>query len=75
MLHPPARAFFELSCPYADCDGQFDLTAAVDLLLADRLLKAEGTVKCQGHRPGRRDPLLSQVAAGKADSSLTSYEH
>jgi hypothetical protein len=54
VLHPPARAFFEFPCPYADCDGQFDLTAAVDLLLADRTSKAEGTLQCQGHRPDRR---------------------
>lgn len=53
VLHPPARAFFELPCPYADCDGRFDLTAAVNLLLADRLSKAEGSLKCQGHRPDR----------------------
>jgi hypothetical protein len=54
VLHPPARAFFELPCPYADCDGEFDLTAIVNLLLADRLAKVEGTLKCQGHRPDRR---------------------
>ena len=53
VLHPPARAFFEFPCPYADCDGQFDLTGTVDLLLADGVSKAEGTLKCQGHRPGR----------------------
>jgi hypothetical protein len=54
VLHPPARAFFELPCPYADCDGQFDLTSVVNLLLTDRLSKAEGTLQCQGHRPDRR---------------------
>ena len=54
VLHPPARAFFELPCPYADCDGRFDLTAVVNLLLADRLSKAEGALKCQGHRPDRQ---------------------
>jgi hypothetical protein len=53
VLYPPARAFFEFPCPYADCDGQFDLTGTVDLLLADSVSKAEGTLKCQGHRPGR----------------------
>jgi len=53
VLHPPARAFFELPCPYADCDGQFDLTSAVDLLLAGSSPKTEGTLKCQGHRPDR----------------------
>jgi hypothetical protein len=53
VLHPPARAFFELPCPYADCDGQFDLTTIVSLLLTDRLAKASGTLQCQGHRPDR----------------------
>jgi hypothetical protein len=54
VLHPPARAFFEFPCPYADCDGQFDLTGVVNLLLADRTAKAEGVLKCQGQRPDRR---------------------
>ena len=56
VLHPPARAFFEFPCPYADCDGRFDLTGAVELLLGNRLVKAAGTLKCQGHRPDRRVP-------------------
>ena len=58
VLHPPARAFFEFPCPHVDCDGRFDLTSAVDLLLANRLTKANGTVKCQGHRPDRRAPRM-----------------
>ena len=53
VLYPPAQAFFEFPCPYADCDGRFDLTGTLDLLLADRMSKAEGTLKCQGHRPDR----------------------
>lgn len=53
VLHPPARAFFEIPCPYADCNGRFDLTAVVSLLMADRLPKAEGMLTCQGHRPDR----------------------
>lgn len=53
VLHPPARAFFELPCPYADCDGQFDLTSVVTLLLTDRLSKTEGMLICQGQRPDR----------------------
>jgi len=59
VLHPPARAFFELPCPYADCDGQFDLTAVVNLLLTDRLAKVEGMLKCQGQRPDRRTTRAS----------------
>lgn len=54
VLHPPARAFFEIPCPYADCDGQFDLTSVVSLLMTDRLPKAAGTLQCQGQRPGRQ---------------------
>lgn len=53
VMYPPARAFFELPCPHADCDGRFDLTAIVKLFMADRRSKAEGTLKCQGHRPER----------------------
>jgi hypothetical protein len=53
MLHPPARAFFEFPCPYADCDGQFDLTGVANRLLADGVSKAEGVLKCQGHRPDK----------------------
>lgn len=59
VLHPPARAFFELPCPYADCDGRFDLTTVVNLLLTDRLAKVEGTLKCQGHRPDRQSTRTS----------------
>ena len=54
VLHPPARAFFELPCPYADCDGQFDLTVAVNATLADRAPGAEGVLKCSGQRLDRR---------------------
>ena len=64
VLHPPARAFFEFPCPYADCDGQFNLTGAISLLLADRpskagISKAEGVLKCQGQRPDRRTTRAS----------------
>ncbi len=50
VLHPPARAFFEFPCPYADCDGQFDLTAAVNVALADPAHRAEGALECAGKR-------------------------
>ena len=50
VLHPPARAFFEFPCPYADCDGQFDLTAAVGAALADSEHWAEGALECSGKR-------------------------
>jgi hypothetical protein len=51
LLYPPARAFFEFPCPYADCDGQFDLTSVVNAALADRTREAEGMLECSGQRP------------------------
>lgn len=59
VLHPAARAFFEFPCPYADCDGAFDLTAAVDTALANRTGETRGVLECRGQRPeqhGSRRP-------------------
>jgi hypothetical protein len=50
LLHPPARAFFEFPCPYADCDGQFNLTSAVDRAVADPAHQADGMLECSGLR-------------------------
>ena len=50
VLHPPARAYFVFPCPYADCDGEFDLTASVDKLAADHETRTTGQVKCCGQR-------------------------
>ena len=58
VLHPPARAFFEFPCPYADCDGQFDLTAAVNAALADSTHRTQGVIECPGKRA--RDVGLKQ---------------
>lgn len=50
-VHPAARAFFEFLCPHADCDGTFDLTAAVNSLMTGGSLHADGTLDCKGMRP------------------------
>jgi hypothetical protein len=50
VLHPPAPAFFRYSCPYADCDGEFDLTGAVQAALADLRAPAQGVLTCTGAR-------------------------
>src|SRR5450756_788475 len=50
VMHPPARAFFEFPCPYADCDGQFDLNAAATSVLASSAEHAEGEIECPGVR-------------------------
>ena len=52
-LHPPARAFFEFPCPYADCDGRFDLGAAVKTAVGDPMRRAAGELRCAGKRPVR----------------------
>lgn len=49
-LHPPARAFFEFPCPFADCDGQFDLRAAVTAALSDGKRQVQGEMECTGAR-------------------------
>jgi len=51
QLHPPARAFFEFPCPYADCGGSFDLTGAVNAAVADQARHSEGVLNCEGLRP------------------------
>ena len=51
ILHSPAQAFFEFQCPYADCDGHFDLTGAVNAALADPAHHAAGVLECSGLRP------------------------
>lgn len=58
-LHGAARAFFEFPCPYADCNGQFDLTTAVKAALADPSQHGTGELECSGERPvrvGAREP-------------------
>ena len=50
VLHPPAQAFFEFRCPHWDCDGQFDLTRAVNAAVADHAHQAEGVLECGGAR-------------------------
>lgn len=55
VLHPPARAFFAYPCPYANCDGQFDLMQAVHAALEDPAHRAEGVLDCTGVRAQKFD--------------------
>lgn len=58
-LHPPAAAFFRYPCPYADCDGQFDLTAQVaESAGAKTPREITRKVECQGVR--MRDRLTGR---------------
>jgi hypothetical protein len=49
-LYPPARAFFAYACPYANCDGQFDLSAAVSAAIQGELPVSAGVIECGGSR-------------------------
>ncbi len=51
VMHPPARAFFEFPCPYSDCSGKFDLSAAATVAMTESAARAEGDLDCTGVRP------------------------
>ena len=50
IMHPAAQAFFAFPCPYADCDGRFELNAAVGEAVANAKHRNEGDLNCTGHR-------------------------
>jgi hypothetical protein len=50
VLHPPARAYFSFPCPHADCDGRFELGAAVNAAVEDPSHRTEGVLECAGFR-------------------------
>ena len=50
VLHPPAPAYFLFPCPYADCDGEFDLGSAVAQLAAHRETHTHGHSSASGQR-------------------------
>ena len=52
VLYPPARAFFAYPCPYADCNGQFDLAGAATAAMSNPTHQAGGELECGGSRGG-----------------------
>ena len=58
VLYPAARAFFEYPCPYGDCDGIYDFSAAAQRVLGHEKRRVTGTVECSGMRS--RDGLQKQ---------------
>ena len=50
VLHPPARAYFSFPCPYADCDGRFELGAAAQASVEAPDHSVEGILECGGSR-------------------------
>jgi len=52
VLHPPAPAYFCFACPYSDCDGEFDLTAQIDIAVSSGEAQTSGQARCTGTRHG-----------------------
>src|SRR4051794_24646859 len=48
VLHPPARAYFVYPCPYASCNGEFDLAAPVADAADKGHEHAAGHTRCKG---------------------------
>jgi hypothetical protein len=63
VLHPPAPAYFVFPCPYSDCSGEFDLSAAVNGMVHSQQDSCAGQLRCSGHRSFERSV--------RADCSLT----
>ena len=64
VLYPPARAFFGYPCPYANCDGHFDLSGAVKAAIEGESHVSEGTIECGGSRArdhASKQPCLLQL--------------
>ena len=61
-LPAPARAFFSFPCPYADCDGHFDLGTAAHAAVSAATHRAAGELHCAGSRSvGAGDKKACQV--------------
>jgi hypothetical protein len=56
VLYPAARAYFGFPCPYGDCDGIYDLTAAVHSVLQGSMPQSVGALACHGSRSRNRLP-------------------
>lgn len=50
VLHPPARAYFVYPCPYASCNGEFDLAAPVADVAEHGHDHKAGHTTCKGER-------------------------
>jgi hypothetical protein len=50
VLHPPANAYFVYPCPYASCNGEFDLASKVDEIATAGKERTKGHTKCKGER-------------------------
>jgi hypothetical protein len=68
-LYPAARAYFAYPCPYGDCDGIYDLSAAADQTLGREKTRVAGVVECSGSRS--RDGLQGQPCGLRVSYTIT----
>ena len=80
VLHPPSQAYFVFSCPYADCDGEFDLTTTIAALRAlgrselrgsSALRRAAGTRSSRPHALPAHARLLHRTSGAEAVRRLS----
>jgi hypothetical protein len=50
VMHPPARAYFSFPCPYADCNGRFELAPAAHAAVEGPSHRSAGVLECAGSR-------------------------
>lgn len=70
ILHPPAAAFFRFPCPFADCDGLFDLTGLVAESAGPKTPREiSRNLECQGVRA--RDRLTGHRCGLKLECTIS----
>ena len=73
VLHPSARAFFEFPCPYAACEGKFDLSGFARRSAEHIGSHVAGRLECGGTRakgPATRSPCGLILAYDIAAANL-----
>jgi hypothetical protein len=73
VMHPPARAFFQFPCPYAACEGRFDLTPSANLIFSSAAARKSGNLECTGVRP--KGGALKQPCGVQARYTIVAEFH
>jgi hypothetical protein len=68
ILHPPAPAFFHFPCGFGDCDGGFDLGAAIEEMSGASTRKSVRQFECAGVRV--RDRATGKVCGLKLECTI-----
>lgn len=73
VMHPPARAFFQFPCPYAACEGRFDLTPTANRIFSGAAARESGNLECTGLRP--KGSALKQPCGVEARYTIVAEYH